>query len=327
MTVTELDPPRRIAWKAGAASRYAVRAPAVAAAAATLRFTHVFDERYGPAAQHAAGWETYLDRLEALLAGHPIDEVDAHVPIAELHEHYAAHLRAGPHPRPSDDRVRSPSAHLTLEDGPQLRLERRYRHPVERVWRAIDDADERAHWFPDDEPLTVVERRPPHLLIGTWFGDTLRFESHATTARRTRRLPARLHPCVATAPPGRGPHRRGLAPLLRGASTHSWPATRWTATRRSTRGLGRARAVRRGVGRRSRDRAGGDRRVPGVALTRPVSRPSRSTSRKRNASGPSPTMPTDAPSIRSPSVVAVHGTSPPDTRWARVVGVIPRRGT
>ena len=30
-----------------------------------LVFTHVFDDRYGPAAQHAAGWETYFDRLAA----------------------------------------------------------------------------------------------------------------------------------------------------------------------------------------------------------------------------------------------------------------------
>jgi uncharacterized protein YndB with AHSA1/START domain len=173
VTVTELDPPRRIEWTWGD-ERYAFELEE-APRGCVLRFTHVFDDRYGPAAQHAAGWETYLDRLDALLAGHPIDEIDAHVPIAELHEHYAAAF--GEDPAPGRRMIASLTFRdLTLEDGPELRLERRYRHPVERVWRAIDDADERARWFPDDEPLTVVERRPPNLLIGTWFGDTLRFE-------------------------------------------------------------------------------------------------------------------------------------------------------
>ena len=54
--------------------------------------------RHGPAAQHAAGWETYLDRLDALLAGHPIDEIEAHVPIAELHEQYAVAFGQDPAP-------------------------------------------------------------------------------------------------------------------------------------------------------------------------------------------------------------------------------------
>ena len=61
---------------------------------------------------------------------------------------------------------------LTLEDdedggGVRLRLERRYRHPVERVWRAISEPDELAHWFASDEPMQVVERDAPHRLVAT----------------------------------------------------------------------------------------------------------------------------------------------------------------
>ena len=179
VTVTELDPPRRIAWTWGD-ERYAFELEE-SPRGCVVRFTHVFDGRYGPAAQHAAGWETYLDRLDALLAGHLIDEIEAHVPIAELHEQYAAAF--GQDPEPGRRMIASLTFRdLTLEDGPELRLERHYRHRVERVWRAIDDADERSRWFPADEPLTVVERRPPDLLVGTWFGDTLRFELTAEPA-------------------------------------------------------------------------------------------------------------------------------------------------
>jgi uncharacterized protein YndB with AHSA1/START domain len=63
---------------------------------------------------------------------------------------------------------------ITVDDKPALRFERRLPHPVERVWRAI--TEERGEWFPDDAPLEVARSEPPHLLAGTWFGDTLRFE-------------------------------------------------------------------------------------------------------------------------------------------------------
>lgn len=61
-------------------------------------------------------------------------------------------------------------------DGATLRLQRRYEHPPERVWRAITDPDELRHWFPQSEPLHVLERDEPRLLRGTWYGDELRFE-------------------------------------------------------------------------------------------------------------------------------------------------------
>ncbi len=65
---------------------------------------------------------------------------------------------------------------VSLEDGPKLRFERRYAHPIERVWRAITEPDELRHWFPQEAPIEVTESDPPRLLAGTWFGNELRFE-------------------------------------------------------------------------------------------------------------------------------------------------------
>jgi hypothetical protein len=63
----------------------------------------------------------------------------------------------------------------TVDGRPTLRFERRYNHPVERVWRAITDPDELRHWFPGGT-WQVTESEPPHLLAGSWYGDALRFE-------------------------------------------------------------------------------------------------------------------------------------------------------
>ena len=173
--ITALQEPRLLAWTWGE-ERYSFELEA-ADDGCLLVFTHVFDDRYGPAAQHAAGWETYFDRLEAHVAGGALSEEDAHAPIAELHERYAA--RFGQDPAPGRRMIATMAFRdLTLhdDDGPTLRLERRYRHPVERVWRAITDPDELARWFPPDAPLEVTQSDEPHLLAGTWFGDPLRFE-------------------------------------------------------------------------------------------------------------------------------------------------------
>jgi len=37
---------------------------------------------------------------------------------------------------------------VTIDGKPALRFERRYRHPMERVWRAISDPSEMAQWYP-----------------------------------------------------------------------------------------------------------------------------------------------------------------------------------
>lgn len=179
--IVALEEPTLLGWTWGR-ERYAFELSADGDGC-RLVFTHVFDDRYGPAAQHAAGWETYLARLDAHLAGDVLTEEEAHSAIGELHERYAA--RFGQDPAPGRRMIASLAFRdLTLEEdepaeGPRLRLERRYRHSVERVWRAITESDELAHWFPADAPMEVVEREEPHLLVADWFGETLRFELRA----------------------------------------------------------------------------------------------------------------------------------------------------
>jgi uncharacterized protein YndB with AHSA1/START domain len=100
---------------------------------------------------------------------------------------------------------------ITIDGSHALRFERRYRHPMERVWRAISDPTEMAQWFPsnvegnrevgaevtfddesqravalevgeptrDDGPMfrgTVVAYDPPKVFSFTWGGELLRFE-------------------------------------------------------------------------------------------------------------------------------------------------------
>jgi uncharacterized protein YndB with AHSA1/START domain len=100
---------------------------------------------------------------------------------------------------------------IHIEGRPALRFERRYRHPMERVWRAITDPDELRQWFPSDvvgdravgaelvfdddaqraeaqqagEPTradgpmfrgVVVAHDPPKVFSFTWGGELLRFE-------------------------------------------------------------------------------------------------------------------------------------------------------
>lgn len=98
-----------------------------------------------------------------------------------------------------------------IEGRPALRFERRYAHPVERVWRAVTDPAEMAAWFPsnvegeravgaeltfvdEDQRATareageptradgpvirgrVVVHDPPAVFSFTWGGELLRFE-------------------------------------------------------------------------------------------------------------------------------------------------------
>jgi len=84
--VTELDPPRLLAWAwGGELFRFELRPDGDGC---VLTFTHVFDDR-SLAAQHAAGWETYFKRLDAHLEGAFLPEEDAHEGAAELQERYA----------------------------------------------------------------------------------------------------------------------------------------------------------------------------------------------------------------------------------------------
>jgi uncharacterized protein YndB with AHSA1/START domain len=158
--ITELEAPSVLAWTWSVESyRFELRAEGDGC---VLSFTHVFNEGFGPGWQHAAGWEAYFNRLDAHLDGGFLSEMDAHEVVSELIDLYRGRFAA----RPQD---------VALEDGPKLRLERRFNHSPERVWRAITDPEERGNWFPESE-LEIVETEPPRLLVGRWYGETLRFE-------------------------------------------------------------------------------------------------------------------------------------------------------
>jgi uncharacterized protein YndB with AHSA1/START domain len=134
----ECEPPRLIAWDSNG---HYVRIELAADGDATLlTFTHRFE---GVPEPFAAGWELYLARLDLLLAGAPIGEQEIH-----------------------DER------RVTLHDGPELRVARHFACSAERLWRAI--TDELEHWFPGE--LEVLEADPPRMLVGSWHGDTLRYE-------------------------------------------------------------------------------------------------------------------------------------------------------
>lgn len=93
---------------------------------------------------------------------------------------------------------------ITKDGQTTLRFERRLAHPPQKVWRALTDPAELAHWFPQDlvgsftrgatlrfvfrgerpsldgAPVPdfsgeVLEADPPRLLVYTWAGDTLRW--------------------------------------------------------------------------------------------------------------------------------------------------------
>jgi uncharacterized protein YndB with AHSA1/START domain len=84
----------------------------------------------------------------------------------------------------------------TVEGRSVLRMERRLRHPAEKVWRTLTDPEQLVHWFPasvqlqpriggtieywmDGEPGgdgEVLEFDPPHVFAITWSGEVLRWE-------------------------------------------------------------------------------------------------------------------------------------------------------
>jgi uncharacterized protein YndB with AHSA1/START domain len=84
--ITAFAPPRLIAWTWGA-ERYSFELTADGEDC-VLVFTHVFNPQLGPSWQHAAGWETYLKRLDTHLAGGFLSEEQAHEGIDDLLERY-----------------------------------------------------------------------------------------------------------------------------------------------------------------------------------------------------------------------------------------------
>jgi uncharacterized protein YndB with AHSA1/START domain len=89
------DPPHRLAWTF-AGDRYSFELTPEGDGC-RLVFAHVFDDR-ATAAQTAAGWDTYLARLEPHLGGGFLSEADAHRGWEELHERYAASFGVDPAP-------------------------------------------------------------------------------------------------------------------------------------------------------------------------------------------------------------------------------------
>lgn len=170
--ITELQPPHLIEWTfAGQLFRFALRAEGDGCA---LTFLHVFDERT-IAAQTAAGWACYFDQLDAHLAGEYLSEERAHDPIGERHERLAARFGLDPAPGRRFIATALNFRGLALDDGPVLRLERRYDQPVERVWRALTDPAQLRQWFPGE--LEIIENDPPRRLVGSWQGEgELRFD-------------------------------------------------------------------------------------------------------------------------------------------------------
>ena len=93
--VTDVAAPHRLAWSFGG-EQYSFELSAQESGC-RLVFTHVFDDRT-LAAQTAAGWETYLSRLEPHLAGSHLSEDAAHEPWEEIHERYAERFGVDPDP-------------------------------------------------------------------------------------------------------------------------------------------------------------------------------------------------------------------------------------
>jgi uncharacterized protein YndB with AHSA1/START domain len=93
--VTEVDVPHRLAWTfAGDLYSFDLTEQE---GGCRLVFTHTFDEGT-PTAQTAAGWQTYLLRLDAHLAGDFLDEEAAHQSWGEIHERYAERFGVDPEP-------------------------------------------------------------------------------------------------------------------------------------------------------------------------------------------------------------------------------------
>ncbi|GAB3749371.1 SRPBCC domain-containing protein [Microlunatus parietis] len=93
--VTEVDPPHRLAWTyAGQLHSFDLIEEGNGT---KLVFIHVVGDGM-PLAQTAAGWHTYLSRLEPHLSGEPVTEEVAHQDWAETHERYAAAFGVDPAP-------------------------------------------------------------------------------------------------------------------------------------------------------------------------------------------------------------------------------------
>jgi uncharacterized protein YndB with AHSA1/START domain len=58
---------------------------------------------------------------------------------------------------------------LTLDGRPTVRVERRYPHPIEKVWRAVTTPEHLGHWFPS--PVEFDLRPGATMRFGAFAGD------------------------------------------------------------------------------------------------------------------------------------------------------------
>jgi uncharacterized protein YndB with AHSA1/START domain len=63
----------------------------------------------------------------------------------------------------------SPDQFLTLEGRPTVRVERRYPHPIEKVWRAVTTPEHLGQWFPS--PVEIDLRPGGAMRFGAFDGD------------------------------------------------------------------------------------------------------------------------------------------------------------
>jgi uncharacterized protein YndB with AHSA1/START domain len=150
----------------------------------------------GTRAATLAAWQVHLERFVASL--HDLDRAWSDGRVEALREGYA-------------DRIGFGNLHSRADGRFELRYERRLAHPVEKVWRAITEPDELAHWFPatvdldltpgakirfdlvpmaqerhdiPDEDMTsygeVIAVEPHRRFEYTWSGETLRWELEPT---------------------------------------------------------------------------------------------------------------------------------------------------
>jgi uncharacterized protein YndB with AHSA1/START domain len=83
------------------------------------------------------------------------------------------------------------ASELTVDGRPALRLERRLKHPIERVWQAVTEPAELERWFVAPVPWTpaageefeaggesgrITALEPPRLLAWTWSVERYSFE-------------------------------------------------------------------------------------------------------------------------------------------------------
>jgi uncharacterized protein YndB with AHSA1/START domain len=231
-TVTELDPPRVFAfvWN-GDPLRMELRPDG---AGSLLTFTYTFQDR-PMAGSYATGWQTCLDTLERVLAGHVPEAIARPERYAERHDAFVAEFGLG------EGTVRAET----------VRFERLLPHPVEEVWPALTGPGDTpaagaeppvpiTNGYVPAGPLTAVETEK--VLEYAWLSagepaGRVRWEltgGHPAGTRvvLTQTLPARPAGERVTALAAWHTQLEILADHLRGRTRCPWPKERTEELRR-----------------------------------------------------------------------------------------------